>query len=255
MKVAKISNFFLISLLSFTASCCKDIEKLMPINECRIISNYSRNQGYWRYINYNSSGEIISYVDPDYSYNVIRNLTRNELMVNKTLDTGIYKRIDDTILYSTTEGKVLKKIILQNNLIVKFIDSQDNHAINYEYKDGTIIKETRGSTKFSELLSVRSYTYDDTDLIDFHDLGIGERYVISFENRLVADFFKLDQKFKRYRKIDMVLYNLSNGTIENRTYDYSYITNDRNLITHKIISETKRGLFKDTVSYTYTCKY
>lgn len=219
MRVARISIIFLISLLFFTASCCKDIEKLIPINECRIISNHSVNQGFWRYINYNSSGEIISYVDPDYSYNVIRNYTRNELMINKILDTGIYKRIDDTIIYSTTKGQVLKKIILQNNLIIKFIDSQDNHVINYEYKDGLVIKETRGSTKFSELLSVRSYTYDDIDLIDFHDLGIGERYVISFENRLVADFFELDQKFKRYRKIDMILYNLSTSTVENRTYD------------------------------------
>ena len=147
---------------------------------------------------------------------------------------------------------MLKRLILKNNLIFEFIDSQDNHKINYEYNGGLLEKEIRYNLRSNSLISERKYSYDDIDLFDYHDIMLHERYITYFENRVVAEFFKLNQKFRRYREVDIVLSTI-NGE-ERLKYRYAYLTNDRNLVTHKIIEEANTQ-FKDTVSYVYTCKY
>ncbi|MCE2963475.1 MAG: hypothetical protein ACK5UE_00035 [Chitinophagales bacterium] len=136
------------------------------------------------------------------------------------------------------------------------IDSQYGFRVKYEYTDNLMTKETAfrfaGNIKWYE----RYLVYDTLDLYDYHDTqyGLGDEYV-NFENRIVSTFFSLNQKYLSPKEVSFKKYNPSGGLLDDHIYQYTYNTNNRGLVLQKTINELKQGIYKDTISYTYTCKF
>jgi hypothetical protein len=251
--MARVINVFI--TFSLLLSCGKDIEVLTPVKDCKITGTYSQKNSEWRYLNYNNEGKIVSTSDQYFSHFIQRDKIKNILQFIYS-DTETYSKIEDTIICKRhSDKKILRKFYLRDNLIEQIIDSQNQRIVKLFYLNNSLIKEEFYNLSIFNryLFFVREFQIEDGDVFDYYNI-IRSDYT-NIENRLISEFYGLSEKYGKYKSIKIKRINSSGVTFQEDEYNFKYETNERGLIAKKIVEEVKQGLYKDTVSYTYTCKF
>jgi len=254
MKVAKI-NFALFILGCICTSCCKDTEVLTPVKDCHITGTYSHLNKEWRFFNFDSKGDMNSFSYQSYFSYISRDKSK-EIFRFVYADTEEYTRVGDTIYGKLmSDNKVFNRIVVKDNRIQRVINNYNGSDIVYTYKDLLIAKEEYYRISSKKLFLTIDYEYEDgaTDVFDYYNvLGFTYQYL---ENRLLAGFFGLEEKYGRVKIAKMKFYNQSGVLEKEEEYQYRYFKNERGLVSYKLVDEIKQGKYKDSVSYTYTCKF
>ncbi|MCE2963091.1 MAG: hypothetical protein ACK5UE_06790 [Chitinophagales bacterium] len=254
--MARVIKVF-IGFISFALllSCGKDIEVLTPVKDCKITGTYSQKNNEWRYLNYNNEGKIVSTSDQYFSHFIQRDKLNSTLKFIYS-DTETYSKVEDTIICKRhSDKKILRKFYLRNNLLDQIIDSQNQRIVKLFYLNNSLTKEEFYdlSSANKSLFFVREFQIEEGDVFDYYNV-IRSDYS-NLENRIVSEFYGLSEKYGRHKSIKVKRINSSGTTFQDNEYNFSYETNERGLISKKIVAEVKQGLYKDTVNYTYTCKF
>ena len=241
-----------LSFILLLISCSKDVKVLIPVQECKIIGNYSSFSKKWRFTNFNHQGDIISYGHEYFTNYLMPDKPKNELSIHYG-EKETYSRKGDMIFYTRESNqKPLGKRILKDNLISQLINNEYRFRLEYQYKDDFLFSETAYRLPNNLKWYERKFTYDTVNLYDNNDFKHGTiAEFIHFENRIINSFYELNQKYLRLKEVSYKVYNDSGELSEDQTYQYSYINNERGLVSHKIIKELIQGIYKDTVSNLY----
>lgn len=246
---------FLFSFTMILNSCCKDIEVLTPVKDCRITGTYSLLNKEWRFFNFDSKGEMNSFSFQSF-FSYIKREESPKIFRFIYSDTEEYTKAGDTIFGRLlSDNKIFKKLLIKNNLIQSVIDCQADREILYTYKDFIVIKEEYYRISSKKLFLTVDYEYEDgaNEVFDYYSVtGSNYQYL---ENRLLSIFFGLGEKYGRVKLSKNKSYNQSGSIINDEEFQYQYFTNERGLVSHKLVNEVKQGKYKDSVSYTYTCKF
>ncbi len=255
LKMARAINKALYILISFALlySCGKDIEVLTPVKDCRITGTHSQLKNEWRFLNYNSIGDVISFSNQSFFSYIERDKSLGTFKFLYS-DTEVYTKIEDTIFCKLLRGnKIIRKLSLKNNFIESIVDSQNRRHILFYYTNGYLTREEYLSFTDKRLFFSKDYVQDEGELFDYYN--VVQNDILYLENKLISKFFGLGEKYGKLKNLKIKAINTTGVIYRDEEYNFRYETNERGLISKKIVEEVKQGLYKDTVSYTYTCKF
>lgn len=254
-KMVKTINKALYILICFVIlhSCGKDIEVLTPVKDCRITGTHSQLNNEWRFLNYNSDGDVISFSNQSFFSYVERNKSSGTFKFLYS-DTEVYTKIKDTIFCKLLRGnRIIRKLYIKNNVIESIVDSQYRRHILFYYTNDYLTREEYLSFTDKRLFFSKDYIQDEGELFDYYN--VVQNDILYLENKLISKFFGLGEKYGKLKNLKIKAINTTGVIYRDEEYNFKYEINERGLIAKKIVEEITQGTYKDTVSYTYTCRF